>query len=200
MGVCLYFILLLGEDFCTLNIQGIIFAKMSTSEADKDVNDAVSEKDSSDIEDLLDDDIDQPKVFRKSPDEALGQGENTDVNESLLIKTIKTSMYEIFQKVFPGERSIVQPEHCVSPKSQNSRSDSAGNQSVVNYITDQKSQDPTMAVPGPVIMIQIIRIPILETQQNRKLTQLMLRVMIYYSKCPVNMNRVEKRDQRFRKN
>ena len=123
---------------------------MSTSEADKDVNDAVSEKDPSDIEDLLDDDIDEPRVFRPSIDEALGQGENTVVNESLLIKTIKTSMYEIFQKVFPGERSITQPEHCASPKSQNSVSDSAGNRSVVNYITDQTSKDPAMAVPGPV--------------------------------------------------
>ena len=38
------------------------------------------EKDPSDIEDLLDDDIDQPRVFRPSLDEAPGQGENTDVN------------------------------------------------------------------------------------------------------------------------
>ena len=80
---------------------------MSTSEADKNVNDAFSEKDPRDIENLLDDDIDQPRVFRPSLDEALGQGENSDVNESLLIKTIKTSMYEIFQKVFSGERSVV---------------------------------------------------------------------------------------------
>ena len=111
-----------------------------------------SEKDPSDhdIEDLLDDDINQPRVFSPSIDEALGQGENTDVNESLLIKTIKTSMYEIFQKVFPGECSIAQPEHSASPKSQNSRSDCAGNRGVVNYITDQTSQDPAMAVPGPV--------------------------------------------------
>ena len=87
---------------------------MSTSEADKDVNDAVSKKDPRDIEDLLDDEIDQPRVFRPSLDEALGQGENTDVNESLLIETIKTSMFEIFQKVFSGERSVVQPGHCTT--------------------------------------------------------------------------------------
>ena len=108
-------------------------------------------------------------------------------------------MCEIFQKVFPGECSIVQPEHCASPKSQNSRSDFAGNQGVVNYITDQMSQDPAMAVPGPVNDPDY-SIQILETQQNRQPTQLMLRVMIYYNKCLVNMNRVEKRDQRFRKN
>ena len=60
-------------------------------------------------------------------------------------------MYEIFQKVFQGNvqshnRNTVR----ASPKSQNSRSDSAGNRGVVNYITDQTSQDPAMAVPGPV--------------------------------------------------
>ena len=47
-------------------------------------------------------------------------------------------------------------------------------------------------------MIQITRILILETQQNRQLTQLMLRVMIFYNKCLVNIKRVEKRDHRFR--
>ena len=73
---------------------------MSTSEADKDVNDAVSEKDPSDIEDLLDDDIDQPRVFRPSLEEALGQGENTDVNESLLIKTITLLCTKYFRKYF----------------------------------------------------------------------------------------------------
>ena len=52
-------------------------------------------------------------------------------------------MYEIFQKVFPGEHSIAQPEHCASPKWQNSRSDSAGNRGVVNYTTDHADE------PGP---------------------------------------------------
>ena len=105
-------------------------------------------------------------------------------------------MYEIFQKVFSGGTLIVQ--HCTSPKSQNSGSDSLGNQGVANYITDQTSQYQLW--PYLVqLMIQITRMPILETQQNRQLSQLMLRVTIYYSKCLVNMNREEKRDQRFRK-
>ena len=136
---------------------------MSTSEDDKDVSGAVLEKDTSDIEDLLDDDVDQPTVLKPSLDEAQGHGVDSDGNESLLIKTTKTSMHEIFLKVFSGGRLIVQPEYCASPKSQNSRSDSTGNQGVANYITNRTSENPAMAVPG-LVNDPDYSIPILETQ------------------------------------